>query len=100
MMLEGDVSLEGQGTARQTDVIVMAHRGLHVPHADVTHNASLTFAQWLQAVLGTNKAVKVSAASERDKTKKLAKCVSMSACLHVCLSQLIKIDDDFVLRST
>ncbi|KAK7090003.1 uncharacterized protein [Littorina saxatilis] len=56
MMLEADVSLDGQGTSRQTNTPVMTHRG--VPR-DKHKNASLSLRQWLELVLSTNKAIKL-----------------------------------------
>nr|KAG5690951.1 hypothetical protein BaRGS_027270 [Batillaria attramentaria] len=52
MMIEGDVSLEGQGTPKQTDVPIMTHRG---PVA----TSNMTLDQWLHTVLDSGKGIKL-----------------------------------------
>ncbi|XP_076453677.1 uncharacterized protein LOC143288898 [Babylonia areolata] len=82
MMVEGDVSLHGLGTSRQTSVPVMAHRGVghprarlvgsgggHQHHSNTNTNTNnnnsnnssdtLTLNQWLDLMLTTNKAIKL-----------------------------------------
>ena len=60
-MLEADVSLDGLGTSKQTNIPIMSHRGIH-KHKNSSHG--MTLEKWLDVVLTTNKAIKVSSCTE------------------------------------
>ena len=75
MMVEGDVSLDGQGTPRQTNTAVMAHRGVHRHR-----NATITLSQWIDLVLTTNKAIKVGNACCTQREKGCGSSLASTPC--------------------